>query len=336
VIAVLAVLGLFYLGGLVFSALAFALLMLALTAPVMVVLERNFGRILAYVLTLTITIVIAGLVVSLALWAGRSIAGWITANIDRLAAAYRAFELAMAEGDFGFEVILPDRFEPRWILGPISATLGALQSFGGFAILVLSYYALGLFEIAPMAKRLERIEAKRPSHDLRAIVLDMAGRVRYYLGLWSVIGMADAALCYLLFRIIGLEEPFAWAVFIYILNYIPFLGPLIIAILLTAFSAAQFGSFWMVVLATGGTSAINILLGSYVQPLIAGRAISISPVLLLFSVLFWSLIWDLIGAFLGVSITIALLAACSAIPSLSWISDLFMDVKAPTKEKSRL
>lgn len=325
VLATLGVLGLFYIGSTVFAPLAFAMLMLALTAPMMTALDRRIGRVPAFIVTLVFTIFAAFLVASLAFWAGRGITGWITANMDRLAQAYRALDEALAARNIPFEALLPDTFSARWVIGPITTVLGALQSFGGFAILVLSFYALGLLEIGPMGRRLAAMEAHRPGLSVRAIIESVAGKVRYNLGLWSVIGAADATLCYILFRIIGLEEPLAWAILIYVLNFIPFLGPLIVAVLITAFSAAQFGSFWMVVVTTGGTSLINFVMGSYVQPLIAGRAIAISPVLLLFSVLFWSMIWGIPGAFLGVSMTIAILSVCQAVPSLRWIAEIFMD-----------
>ena len=330
VVAALLVLGLLYIGKTVFAPFAFALLLLILTAPMMLRLERGIGRVPAFVLTLIVTIVTVFLVASLALWAGRGIASWIGANMDRLAAAYHALDAALQESDLRLDALLPDRFDARWIMGPITSTLTTLQSFGGFAILVLSFYALSLLEITPMARRLARIETANPALKLRAVVQELAGKIRYNLGLWAVIGLADATLCYLLFRLIGLDQPFAWAVLIYVLNFIPFLGPLIVAVLITAFSAAQFGSFWMVLVTTGGTSLINFVMGSYVQPLIAGRAISISPVLLLFAVLFWSLIWGIAGAFLGVSVTIALLTICRATPQLRWIADLFMDAPDAT------
>jgi predicted PurR-regulated permease PerM len=257
--------------------------------------------------------------------------------MERLAAAYHALDAALRESDLRLDALLPDRFDARWIMGPITSTLTTLQSFGGFAILVLSFYALSLLEMTPMTRRLARIEIANPALRLRAVVQEMAGKIRYNLGLWAVIGLADASLCYVLFRIIGLDQPFAWAVLIYVLNFIPFLGPLIVAVLITAFSAAQFGSFWMVVVTTGGTSLINFVMGSYVQPLIAGRAIAISPVLLLFAVLFWSLVWGIAGAFLGVSMTIAILTVCRATPSLRWIADLFMDAPeaAPARAPAR-
>ncbi len=118
-------------------------------------------------------------------------------------------------------------------------------------------------------------------------------------------------------------EPLAWAILVGTLNFVPFIGPLIVAVFLGVFAAAQFGSLWMVLLAVGGTTAINFVLGSYIEPLIAGSALSMSAVLVLFSVFFWAIIWGIPGAFIGVQIMIVVLAILRVVPSAAWIAELF-------------
>ena len=78
-----------------------------------------------------------------------------------------------------------------------------------------------------------------------------------------------------------------------------------------------------VFLAVGGTTAINFVLGSYIEPLMAGSALSMSPVLVLFAVFFWAVIWGIPGAFIGVQIMIVTLAVLRVMPSASWIAELF-------------
>jgi predicted PurR-regulated permease PerM len=138
-----------------------------------------------------------------------------------------------------------------------------------------------------------------------------------------IVSIVDALICYIFFRLIGLDEPLAWAILVGTLNFIPFIGPLIVAVFLGIFAAAQFGSLWMVLLAVGGTTAINFVLGSYIEPLIAGSTLSMSAVLVLFSVFFWAIIWGIPGAFIGVQIMIVVLAVLRVVPSAAWIAELF-------------
>jgi AI-2 transport protein TqsA len=74
---------------------------------------------------------------------------------------------------------------------------------------------------------------------------------------------------------------------------------------------------------------IQFVVGSYVEPRVAGSAVAVSPFLVLFAVFFWTFMWGLFGAFIGVPITIALLTYCAQHASSRWLADL---LGTPSKE----
>ena len=55
---------------------------------------------------------------------------------------------------------------------------------------------------------------------------------------------------------------------------------------------------------------------------LSGKALAISPLVLVFAVFFWSFLWGIPGAFIGVPITIAILTLCKHYPSTRWIATL--------------
>jgi predicted PurR-regulated permease PerM len=67
---------------------------------------------------------------------------------------------------------------------------------------------------------------------------------------------------------------------------------------------------------------IQFLIGSYLEPRIAGAALSVSPFLILFAVFFWSFLWGIPGAFIGVPIVIAVLTVCEQHGSSKWVATL--------------
>ena len=71
-----------------------------------------------------------------------------------------------------------------------------------------------------------------------------------------------------------------------------------------------------------GLNLIQFLIGSYLEPRIAGAAISVSPFLVLFAVFFWAFLWGIPGAFIGVPIVIAGLTLCEQRESTRWIATL--------------
>jgi predicted PurR-regulated permease PerM len=88
----------------------------------------------------------------------------------------------------------------------------------------------------------------------------------------------------------------------------------------------QFGSWEAVVAVFACLNLIQFVVGSYVEPRVAGNALAISPVVVLFSVFFWSYLWGVFGAFIGVPITIALLTFCALHPSTLWLAEIFGSV----------
>jgi AI-2 transport protein TqsA len=69
-----------------------------------------------------------------------------------------------------------------------------------------------------------------------------------------------------------------------------------------------------------GLFAIQFMIGNYLEPLVAGAALAISPLAVIFAVFFWSFLWGIPSAFIGVPVTIAILTLCELSPSSRWIA----------------
>ena len=105
--------------------------------------------------------------------------------------------------------------------------------------------------------------------------------------------------------IYGIDFALVWGLLTFILNYIPNIGSLIatIAPILVAF--LEFGlGFNTISLAILLLLTQNIF-GNFLEPHYLGRQMDLSPVFVLFSLIFWGWIWGIVGMFLAVPI-----AAC--------------------------
>jgi predicted PurR-regulated permease PerM len=120
----------------------------------------------------------------------------------------------------------------------------------------------------------------------------------------------------------GLSLALEWGVIAFALNYVPFLGPLIATLFPSLLALAQFDSWQAAIALFLCLNLIQFMVGSYVEPRLAGSAVSVSPFIVLFSVFLWAYLWGIFGAFIGVPITIAALTFCAQHPSSRWISDL--------------
>ena len=77
-----------------------------------------------------------------------------------------------------------------------------------------------------------------------------------------------------------------WGVIAFALNYIPVIGPLIATVFPTLFAMAQFASWQTALTVFACLNLIQFLIGSYLEPRVAGSALSISPSVVLFAVFF--------------------------------------------------
>src|SRR5262249_15616260 len=77
--------------------------------------------------------------------------------------------------------------------------------------------------------------------------------------------------------VIGLDLAVAWGVISFVLNYIPYIGPLVAVILPVIFATAQFESWQMAAVIFGSLYLIQLIIGNYLEPILTGNALAISP-----------------------------------------------------------
>jgi predicted PurR-regulated permease PerM len=188
---------------------------------------------------------------------------------------------------------------------------------------VLIYVVLGLLEVDDAARRLAAMKNQEVGRILLAGITETAEKLRRYMAVRSLMSLATGILVWGFASVTGLELAVEWGVIAFALNYIPFIGPFIATMFPTLFAVAQFQSWEMVVIVFACLNLIQFLVGSYLEPRIAGSTLAISPFVVLFSVFFWTSLWGLAGTFIGVPITIAVLTISKHSSSARWLTELF-------------
>jgi len=136
----------------------------------------------------------------------------------------------------------------------------------------------------------------------------------------TIASALTGAIVWIIAHLVGLEHPAAWAAIAFTLNYIPFIGPVVATLLPTLFALAQFESFEIALVVLVCLTAVQFVIGSYLEPILTGSTLSISPFAVMFMVFLWSLLWGLTGAFIGVPILVAVLTVCRQLPSMQWLT----------------
>ncbi len=154
----------------------------------------------------------------------------------------------------------------------------------------------------------------------RALVLAGFRQAQRDIGLFistmSIVNLALGVATGLALWLIGLPNPVLWGTTTAVLAFIPYLGPLLIAVLLLLAGSVTFGTGAAMF---GPPAAFLVLHGieaNFLSPMIMGHRLRLNPVFVFLSVMVWGWLWGLAGAFIAVPLLLALRAACKRVRRL--------------------
>lgn len=318
--ATLLLLAFLYLAQSFFIPLFFALLVIALVWPVQAELQRKIPKLLALLVTLMITVIIVGIVASAVLWGFSRLAHWLFLNATRFQSIYVEWT-SWLEGH-GLVIVGPlaDRFDVRWLLGFTQGIAYRLSSVAGFLALMFILVMIGLLEVHDFKGRLSSPQLAPLGHRFLEANSEISAKLRRFMVVRTLASLLTGVIVWAFAAVAGLELAAAWGAIAFALNYIPFLGPLIATAFPTLFAIAQFELWQTALVIFLGLNAIQFIIGSYVEPLLTGASLSLSPFAVIAAVFFWSFMWGMPGAFIGVPILIAAVIYCRVIPGMGWVS----------------
>jgi predicted PurR-regulated permease PerM len=120
-----------------------------------------------------------------------------------------------------------------------------------------------------------------------------------------VVGLAAGAIAWL----VGLPDPLAWAVLGFLLNFIPYIGALIMEAALFFVGLVTFPTLTYALVAPLLYVVFATLEGHFITPSIVGRRLTLNPLTVFLSLVFWTWLWGPVGAFLAVPLLIVGLVA---------------------------
>ena len=262
-------------------------------------------------------------VIALSLVWGFGVVGqWLFKNAARYQELYANIVIWLDGHGIYAAGLIAEYFNMNWVLRAFQQLTGRVHGVLTFVVTTLVFLLLGLLEVLVVKRKLETLGDKDLGQALLTAFTTVAAKFRKYMivrtGMSVVTGIAIWAFSLLA----GIELATAWGVIAFALNYIPFIGPFIATVFPSMFAIAQSESWQMALVVFVGLNLIQFMIGSYLEPRVAGAALAISPFVVLFSVFFWLFLWGIPGAFIGVPIMIAIITICGQFPSSRWVSHL--------------
>jgi predicted PurR-regulated permease PerM len=322
-VGVLALLVLLHLTGAVLVPISIALVLtLLLSAPVESMERRGIppAASAAAIVLIPLAVLAGG-----ALLLQDSVAQWLSHAMlpsgHPLVSASGGATLAPAPGGVGFAAWLQDEFTRQADTFAAQAWAGVRNAalYGATAAMLL-FFAL-MSQRSLLAALLETVPEPRSRIRLIGGLREARQGVADYLYTMSVMNLALAAATGLALAALGLSHAVLWAVLIFGLLFIPYLGPLAIAALLfvtgdghvAAMLPAMFGGSISGPLSNAIAPAIFLLLhcveSMVISPWFMGRNLRMNRVALLIAVIVGGAAWGLAGGVLAVPLLIIARAA---------------------------
>ena len=114
-----------------------------------------------------------------------------------------------------------------------------------------------------------------------------------------------------------------WGIFVAILNFVPYFGPVAGIVLLAAVGLLTFEtSLWRALLPPAWYLLLHLLETNLVTPVLLGRRFTLNPVVIFVSLIFWTWLWGIPGALLSLPILVSIKVISDHVPSLSSVSEV--------------
>jgi AI-2 transport protein TqsA len=299
----------------VMTPVVFALFIIALVWP----LQRRLQAILPQVIAVVVSAAVALLAIGgggwLVAWGFGGIAQWVITNAARLQGLYmHAADLLERRGLYAAE-LFAEQVNVLWLVQVLRTIGGSLQNVLSFSVVTFVFVILGLLEVEALGRRLRRIGEGQVGPATIDAAAEIAARLQTYMLVRFGMSVLTGLGFWVFTAVYGLELQREWGVIAFVLNFIPFIGSFVATLLPTLFAVAQFESLYSGVVLFIGLNLLQFVIGSYIEPRVAGTAVSVSPFMVLFAVFFWGMLWGIAGAFIGVPILIALASVCARHPA---------------------
>jgi predicted PurR-regulated permease PerM len=106
-----------------------------------------------------------------------------------------------------------------------------------------------------------------------------------------------------------------------VLEFIPYLGAIVMLALLTIAALATFEDLTRILMVPGAYLLANIIQANIVTAMVLGRRLALNPVAVFISIAFWFWIWGIPGAFIGVPLLAVFKICCDHIEGLAPVGE---------------
>ncbi len=209
--------------------------------------------------------------------------------------------------------------DPGAAMRMTSRVLTGMGNLLGDTFLILLVVVFMLLEAATFSQKIERaIPAESAEMDRLNVFLQNINRYMV-IKTWTSLGTGTIMTLWL--SIWRVDYALLWGLLTFLLNYIPNIGSIMAAIPPVLLALVLLGP-WTALAVALGYLAVNMGIGSFLEPRLMGKGLGLSTLVVFLSLLFWGWVLGPVGMILSVPLTMTMKIGLSSFDETKWLSAL--------------
>ena len=204
----------------------------------------------------------------------------------------------------------------------VDANAGWVRNFAGSAadvvaqsLIVGIYLLFVLLGAAHLPARIQSGFEPARAEQLLTVLARINVAIASYLRAKVLASLVLAVPATLILWAFDVRSALFWGVLTFLLNYIPYLGSAIAWTGPTVLAFLDLEPGWKPIAVAALLGADHALSANLIEPKLTGRAVDLSPVVILLALAFWGLCWGLMGMLLAVPLTVVLRIILDNLPA---------------------
>ncbi len=193
------------------------------------------------------------------------------------------------------------------------------------ALIVGLYVLFLLIEAGRLRKRIEHGFSSEQSKRIADTVHKINEGIACYLKAKVRASFILAAPVTLILFLFGVKFAIIWGVLTFLCNFIPYVGTVVGCGSPLLFSFLDLPMGWQPFAVATLLIAVHAVSATLVEPTMIGKAVGLSPLVILISLTLWGLCWGLVGMFVAVPLTVTLKIILSNLEATKGMAQLLGD-----------
>lgn len=186
-----------------------------------------------------------------------------------------------------------------------AAALASVVADALVETLVVGFYLLFLLlEAAALPERIRSAFADERAQNILKVIQSINEAMANYLKVKVKASLLLAIPAAVVLAAFGVKFPVLWGVLTFLCNFIPYIGSVIACSLPLSLAFLQLEFGWQPLAVTILLVGVHMISAYLVEPSMTGKAVGLSPLVILTALAFWGQCWGLTGMLLAVPLTV--------------------------------